>query len=126
MSTSVPYDSAFEPPAPVLPALISAPLDPARSVALAMLVDSGADCTCIPASIARRLRLPVVDEATVEGAGGSTQTVTVHAASVEIAGRRSIIPVVALGSESILGRDVMARWVVTLDGPRQRLVLRAK
>jgi hypothetical protein len=34
--------------------------------------------------------------------------------------------VVALGSDAILGRDIINRWVLSLDGPRRALQIKTE
>lgn len=116
----VAYDSAFVPPAAVLVTGISCPGSD-RIVSVPMIVDSGADCTIVPSSVARALGLPTVDRIEIVGIGGHVHQAAVHAAIVRIDGRSALARVVSLGSEAIAGRDLLARLVVTLDGPRQRL-----
>jgi predicted aspartyl protease len=110
------YDASLDPPAPVVPVRISGPTGE-DAVLLPMLVDTGADCTLIPASIVRRLGLPRIDVIGVSGVGGGKGRATVHAASVEFGGVRVIARIVAFADEAILGRDVLNQTVVRLDGP---------
>jgi predicted aspartyl protease len=110
------YDAALDPPAPILPLRLSAPGDP-QGVLLPMLLDTGADCTLVPARIARELRLPWVDRLALSGVGGGTRQANVHAAYVELAGTRFLARVVAFQGEAILGRDVLNTLVAHLDGP---------
>ncbi|MDQ7830016.1 MAG: hypothetical protein QN122_06030 [Armatimonadota bacterium] len=117
-----PYDARRSPPAPVLPVRLGPPrTEPATAVAA--LVDSGADITVFPEGLPQALGLPRVSEVTVRGVAG-TARVPVYAAEVEAAGRRQIVEVVGLGGEALLGRDLLNRWVVTLDGPRRTMHLR--
>ena len=118
------YDAAFDPPAPVVALRVGAPGSPA-SVVLSALVDTGADGTVVPAALARRLRLPLVDRIVVEGVGGRRVSVGVHAASVQLSGVRCVARVVALGSEALVGRDLLSRLVAHLDGPALEAELRA-
>ena len=117
------YDEGREPPAPVLPLLIAAPGSPA-AVLVASLVDTGADCTLVPVQIARRLRLPLVDWLLVEGLGGAVRRAPVHAALVRFGGLRCLARVIVFDSEAIIGRDLLNRRVVLLDGPRRALSVR--
>jgi predicted aspartyl protease len=119
------YDESADPPAPVVPLRISHPRSRDAGVVVTALVDSGADCTCIPEAIATRLRLPVVDLADVEGFGGSRNRVRIHAARIQVATIRLLVRVVALENEAIVGRDVLAHCVVTLDGLRGVTTFRA-
>jgi predicted aspartyl protease len=112
----LPYDPSLDPPAPVVPVRISGPTGE-EAVMLPMLVDTGADCTLVPTSIARRLELPRIDVIGLTGGGGARSRATVHAASIELGGLRLLARIVAFVDEAILGRDVLNRAVVTLDGP---------
>jgi predicted aspartyl protease len=120
-STRVSLDTTFDPPAPVLPVRISGldEHDPAAMVR--MLVDTGADCTLIPVKLARTLRLPVVDKAEIQGVGAKPQEANVHAARIRLGSLRVLARVVALGDECLVGRDILNRVVLHLDGPAQIL-----
>jgi len=82
-----------------------------------MLVDTGADCSLIPVSVARALRLPVVDKVSVRGVGAHAIAVDVHAAQVLIAGTRLVARLMAFEEEALLGRDILNRLKLELDGP---------
>ncbi|HEX2690652.1 MAG TPA: aspartyl protease family protein [Kofleriaceae bacterium] len=116
------YDASFDPPAPMVPVRISAPAGE-DAVMLPMLVDTGADCTLVPASIVRRLGLPQIDVIGLTGVGGARQRATVHAAAVEFGGVRLLARIVAFVDEAILGRDVLNQAILRLDGPGLALSL---
>jgi predicted aspartyl protease len=116
VTTRFAYAASLDPPAPVIPVRISGPLGE-DAVMLPMLVDTGADCTLVPAPIIRQLGLPQIDVIGVTGVGGGKRRATVHAAAVELGGFRVVARVVAFADEAILGRDVLNQAIVTLDGP---------
>lgn len=116
MTVRFAYDASLDPPAPVIPVRISAPVGE-DAVVLPMLIDTGADCTLVPMALVRRLGLPEVDVIGITGVGGARQRATLHAASVELGERRLLARVVAFADEAILGRDVLNQIVATLDGP---------
>jgi predicted aspartyl protease len=116
MTSRFTYEANLDPPGPVIPVRISAPRA-TDAVMLPMIVDTGADCTLVPSEIVRRLALPQVDVIGISGVGGGKQRATMHAALVELAGLPVLARVVAFGGEAILGRDLLNRVVVTLDGP---------
>ena len=117
------YDSSFEPPAPVVPVRIAGPAG-GDSVLLPMLVDTGADCTLIPASVARQLGLPQADFVAVLGVAGGKWRAVMHAAILALGELSIAARVVALSHEAILGRDVLNQLRVTLDGPDRELSVR--
>jgi hypothetical protein len=47
----------------------------------------------------------------------------VHAARIELAGRREPLEVMALGDELLVGRNLLRSFVATLDGPEERLTI---
>jgi clan AA aspartic protease len=125
VTTRFAYDASDDPPAPIVPVRVSGPIG-GDAVMLPMLVDTGADCTLVPASIVRRLALPQIDVISVTGVGGAKQRTTVHAARVEFGGMRLLARVVAFVDEAILGRDLLNQAVLTLDGPGLAISVRRR
>lgn len=117
--TRVAFDTSFDPPACVLPVRIAGLDEHDPAALLRMLVDTGADCTLIPARIAKTLRLPLIDRVEIQGVGGKVVAAPVHAARVRLGALRAIARVVALGDEALLGRDLLNRLVMQIDGPAQ-------
>ncbi|HKU39477.1 MAG TPA: retropepsin-like aspartic protease [Polyangiales bacterium] len=117
--TRVAFDDSFDPPACVLPVRIAGLDVHGPAALLRMLVDTGADCTLIPARIAKSLRLPVVDKAEIVGVGGRAIAAPVHAARIRLGNLRVLARVVALSDECLLGRDLLNRIVLHIDGPGQ-------
>ena len=118
-----PYDDTCEPAAPRVPLRVAAPSSGA-AIVLAALVDTGADGTFIPERVATQLGLPLVDHLTVEGVAGGRAPARVYAATVELGPLRTLCRLVAFEDEAILGRDLLNRLVVLLDGPRLEASLR--
>jgi predicted aspartyl protease len=117
------YDASQDPPAPMVPVRVAGPVGD-EAVMVPMLIDTGADCTLVPAPIVRRLGLPQIDIIGLTGVGGARQRATVHAASIELGGIRLLARIVAFPDEAILGRDVLNQVVMTLDGPGLTLSVR--
>jgi len=117
-----PYSSAFRPPAPVLALRVGAP---GRETALGLvaLVDTGADLSVLPRAVVEALALPQVSTTRIQGVTGVGETTAVHAATLDLSGTSLLAEVVAWGDEAILGRDVLGRFVLELDGPRETLTL---
>ena len=90
------------------------------------LVDSGADQTVLPMQIVRTLGLNQLDETLVKGFDGSIQVLATYPLSLCIRDMKPIL-VEVLASDrveyAILGRDVLNRYRIIFDGPKQRLEL---
>lgn len=112
------YDNRRDPPAPVLPLRVGQP-GGAADVALAGLVDTGADLSEVPAAIARQLGLPPVSEVAIRGVGGVMRMATVYAVLIETDWASLLTEVVGLGREALIGRDLLNRWGLTLHGPNR-------
>lgn len=115
-------EDGYDPPAPVIEVVFSPPVEGAqrREVPAQALIDSGADGTCIPQRIADELGLQHVDETDVQGITGPRERAPVYAASVRIEGiGKFIVRASAVGGEVLLGRDIINRWRLLLDGPNK-------
>jgi predicted aspartyl protease len=125
VSASFAYDHAFDPPAP-LAHLRLVGLDGGAALLVQGLIDTGADCTLVPARLAHLLNLPEVDRIEIAGVVGGRAIVPVHAGRVELAGRGYLARLVAYEDEVIVGRDILNQIVTRLDGPRFRIRLSAR
>ena len=81
--------------------------------------------TVVPVAAAQSLSLPVVATTRVAGVAGAAHA-SIHAALLEVVGVSKMTEVVALGSDAILGRDIINRWVLSLDGPRRALQIKTE
>lgn len=114
------YDYAFAPPFPRLPVVLNLPESSVRSSLLSGLVDTGADTTLVPAEQLRAIKAEEIYRARLRSHWGESRTVTVHLIDMEIAGLNLPgIEVIAddLTEDVLLGRNVLNRLVLLLDGP---------
>lgn len=93
---------------------------------LRALVDTGADTTVVPEDVARGLRLPVVSFARVRGIGPAAIDASVYSAQIEAAGVSLLVDVLGLGRETLIGRNVLNEWTITLHGPQRVLEISAQ
>lgn len=116
---AIPYDERFDPPAPVVPLRLRVPA-PAGWVQFTGLVDTGADITVIPSDVAERY-LPVGGSIRIRGVTGFAEEAVLYRAEVAIGNSRHLLLLVGLGSEVIVGRDLLNQFDVKLDGPNHML-----
>jgi predicted aspartyl protease len=90
------------------------------------LIDTGARLTLLTPKAVARVGLPKVNEMSLARAGGITEKLSVHVASIQFPRHRlatiEMVEVVCCELpeqpiECLLGRDVLSRWVFTYDGP---------
>jgi predicted aspartyl protease len=117
--SSIPYDDSYDPPAPIVSFSISA-RSTDRQVDLKGLVDTGADGTIIPVSHLREIGARRAFSAGLRSQWGERRQVFLYLVDAQI-GDVSLrgIYVVGdeLGDECVLGRNVLNRLKLLLDGP---------
>ncbi len=88
-------------------------------------VDTGADVCTVPIDVARRLDLPAVRVARAAGFSGTPVEVVAYAAEFDLDDRRveALDGLVKARPYALLGRNLLRRAVLHLDGPRGRLDL---
>ena len=121
MIFSFDYDSAYAGPAFPIVEIIVHRLDTTREqgIRLVAMVDSGADIAILPIQALQRIKAPKVDQRQLKGAYGPSFAVDVHEVTLWIGQfRLPQVRVVAdqQNSECILGRNVLNRFIVTLNG----------
>lgn len=117
---STPYDPAYRPPAPVLSFWLAAPGEPPQVRPLSAVVDSGSDGTLIPTHYLEQVEAIDVGDAILHGVLGEAREVHLYEVDLHIGAR--LLPSVIVvgddqGSEILLGRNVLNKLVLLLDGP---------
>lgn len=120
------YDFSIFPPAPKLEIRLIAQPHGAASRPLLAFVDTGADATIVPLPIVRQLQAGVVTLKTVRGYTGGRRTVRTYLVDIEV-GSFTLPGAEIVGDDAtdevLLGRDVLNRLRLLLDGPAQRTCL---
>jgi hypothetical protein len=116
------YNSQIFPPAPFVHVTISSPAGSAATVGdIPAQLDTAADLTSIPSAIIDQLQLVPLDEMLVAGFAGHLTKLPTYLVQLSVRDIEPVpVKVLASGDEPyvLLGRDVLNRHRVLLDGPR--------
>ena len=116
------YSHDYFPPAPVVSITLIAPAERLRTNTLSALVDSGADGTLVPVDYLNEIHASPTTERFVRSQWGERRSVLMYLVDVQV-GALTLPGIEVVGDdmsqEVILGRDVLNRLRVLLDGPRE-------
>lgn len=118
---SIAYHSGYRPPFPMF--VVDLFSEYARVGPVTALLDTGADATLVPVLLLEEVKAPESGWATLRSHFGQFQPAQKYILDIEVNGMR--LPglyVVAdeHGNDIILGRDVLNRLPIFLDGPQQQ------
>jgi predicted aspartyl protease len=118
------YDNAYSPAAPVADVAVRAFGRSTPEVEVTALVDSGADGTLIPIDVLQQIKAPYWGTRRMFGVAGGSQRVDLYSVTLRV-GQEIVYGIHAVaagvGTEAILGRDVLNQLRITLDGPAETL-----
>jgi len=122
---SYPYNNnSYDPPAPVLPITIRVPGNSINQVVIDALIDTGADITCLPGALIKALHAECASSYNVLGINempiGPADS---YFLEFEIASTKLMSEVIAIGNETILGRNLINEFTLNLNGPAQKLII---
>jgi hypothetical protein len=124
---SHPYDrESHEPAMPVVEIALLSPLPEVSPVELIAIVDSGADASLMPIDSLQNAGALYVQTRRMRGITGTAVTVDTFLTAVQIGPlvvRGIKVVAMPVGSEVILGRDVLNELEVTLHGPAQEVYI---
>ena len=114
------YSKKFMPLAPVVNITLTTLATDVKVGPITALVDTGADATIIPIEYLDRVKAPMTIEMWARGKWGGRRRVNLFMVDVHI-GERVLPHVQVVGDETedevVLGRDVLNKLKVFLDGP---------
>jgi hypothetical protein len=121
------YNQQVIPPAPFVHVSLRRPFEGLVGVEVPAQIDTAADLSVIPARSVEVLQLLPLDSVSALGFGGHLLTLPTYLVEVQIRDLDPItVRVVASHDEpyALLGRDVLNRHTILLDGPNLVLELR--
>ncbi len=113
------YNSTYDPPAPFIPITVDGHDPTSSPVTITAFVDSGADGTMLPIDVLQAVGAAYEASMWLRGTTGNRQRVDSYTVSIHIETETvHAISAVAMpvGSEPLIGRDVLNQLVVTLNG----------
>ena len=118
-----PYDSSYEPSAPVMEITLTTIARTHRRQTFA-LIDTGADATIAPVKMLRHIGARPAFASRLRSQWGEHRSVLLYLVDMQIG--EQVFPGVYvvgddLGAEVILGRDILNRLRILLDGPNDRV-----
>src|SRR6266852_5997206 len=120
-----PYDThRYHPPAPHLAIRLGLPDESLAVGPLQAFVDTGADASLVPLRYIDQLGAEAENQRNLRSQWGERRQVDIYVLDIAIGGvRLPSITVVGddISDEIILGRDVLNKLIVTLNGPEQFL-----
>jgi predicted aspartyl protease len=115
-----PYSAEYVPAAPVVEIRLGAPGMEPSSDFIEAFVDTGADATLVPMTHLRNIAAKKVDQAVLRSQWGERRAVALYAVALKINQYQfAAVRVVGdeLGDEVIMGRNLLNRLRLLLDGP---------
>ena len=120
------YSQDKFPPAPILLVRFSAPQESTQMDSIPALIDTGGDFTLVPMSWLIRINAPEVRSAFLRGLWSEQRLVTVYYVDLHL--ENETLPAIEVigvedaeeSAEVILGRNVLNRLIMLLDGPREQ------
>jgi predicted aspartyl protease len=121
------YNQQVNPPAPFVHVSVRAPHKGSAAEEIPAQIDTGADLSVIPWRLVEGLRLVPLDSVSALGFGGQVLTLPTFLVELQIRDLGPVtVKVLASDDEpyAVLGRDVLNRFWISLDGPELALEVR--
>jgi predicted aspartyl protease len=122
-----PYDKMYQPPFPALSVVLSNSDEGLRTAAEKALIDTGSDGTLVPVALLQNTLAPVLSETRIRSHWGEWRSVQLFLVDIELNGLT--LPGMFVvgddtGDEIVLGRNVLNKLDLALDGPAQLTEIR--
>lgn len=124
-----PYLDTYYPPAPTLEVMLGYPEESLRLGPFMAMIDTGADGTLVPQIWIDELGAPFVDDIRIRSHWGEWRNVQIFTVDLGIGPLR--LPAIEVvgdetGNEMVIGRNVLNKLRLLLDGPKTQLELLSK
>lgn len=115
-----PFDAAYAPPFPAAPVVLRNSEEGLRTGQVQALLDTGSDGSLVPIAYLEEILAPPMTDTRIRSHWGEWRAVQVFAIDLELGSLR--LPDVFVvgdeqGDEIVLGRDVLNKLRLLLDGP---------
>ena len=115
-----PYDSNYQPPFPAVQVALHNREEGLQTSARSALLDSGADASLVPIVFLREIVAPALTDTRIRSHWGEWRLAQLFVVDVEI--EDIMLPGIFVvgdeqGDEIVLGRDVLNKMRIFLDGP---------
>lgn len=112
------YSTDFDPPAAIVGFTVYCPVDHERAASVRGELDSGADISVVPQRLVDELHLMPRRVMIAQGYDGTQNRWATYMVDLEVEGYPvDDVEVIALPcQDAILGRDVLNRFIITLNG----------
>ena len=117
-----PYSRDYQPSFPALPVVLTNAEEGLRTAAQNALIDTGSDGTLVPMAVLEDILAPVLSETRIRSHWGEWRAVQFFLVDIELNGLTLPGMLVVgddTGEEIVLGRNVLNRLHLALDGPAQ-------
>ncbi len=117
-----PYSRNFQPPFPALPVVLTNAEEVLRTAEKNALIDTGSDGTLVPMALLEDVLAPVLSETRIRSHWGEWRAVQLFLVDIELEGL-SLPGILVVGDDTgheiVLGRNVLNRLHLALNGPAQ-------
>jgi predicted aspartyl protease len=124
-----PYSSRYQPPCPVVEVVLSNSEEGLRTAEMNALLDTGSDGSLVPLAYLQQILAPALVDARIRSHWGQDRAVQLFLVDIELGDLR--LPGILVvgdeqGDEVVLGRNILNKLRLVLDGPASQTIIPAQ